>query len=209
MKKASIIGYGGLGQQFHEFLKDIYKTDFFFFDDRIQNSSSNLNKPFVEYIEEKYKDSDFYVVLVYKNLQLKNKILNELKTQKSNIPKFIHNTSFVNKTALIDDSVFIYPMCNIDIHVNIKQGSVINNGVIISHDSTIGNSCYISPGCIISGNVTIGDCTFIGSGTVISDNINIGSNVKIGIGTVVTSDIPDNVSVIGNPMRILNTSLSL
>ncbi len=209
MKKASIIGYGDLGQQFHEYLKDIYNTDFFFFDDGIYNSTNDFKKPFVEYIEEKYKDSDFYVGLGYKNLHLKNRILNELKNQKSNIPKFIHNSSFVNRTAVIGNSVFIYPLCNIDIQVNIKQGSVINNGVIISHDSTIGNCCYISPGCIISGNVTIGDYTFLGSGTIISDNIKVGSNVKIGIGTVVTSDIPDNVSVIGNPMRILNSSLSL
>ena len=60
---------------------------------------------------------------------------------------------------------------------------------------------------VVCGHVSIGDYTFIGAGTTISNHVTIGKNVIIGIGTVVTKDVPDNVSVIGNPMRIIKNNL--
>ena len=145
----------------------------------------------------------------YKNLKLKHEILNELILLNKKAPKFVHNTSFVNRTAEIAEAVFIYPMCNIDMNVLISLGSTINNSVVISHDAKIGKCCYISPGTVISGNVRVGDYTFIGSGTIIANDVIIVKNVKIGVGSVITKNIPDNVSVIGNPMRILDKKLNL
>lgn len=34
-------------------------------------------------------------------------------------------------------------------------------------------------------------------------NVIIGNNVVVGAGTVVTKSIPDNCTVVGNPMRII------
>jgi sugar O-acyltransferase (sialic acid O-acetyltransferase NeuD family) len=203
MKIASIIGYGELGQQFHNNLISLNYSTFFLFDDNYKKIK------FTEYKNDIYKDSDFYVGLGYKNLFTKYAILNELRSTFKETPNFIHAKTFVNKTSIVEDAVFIYPMCNIDINVRIKLGSVINNSVVISHDSIIGNCCYISPGCIISGNVKIGDFTFVGAGAIISNNVTIGKNVIIGIGTVITNNIPDNCSVIGNPMRILKKKLEI
>ena len=49
----------------------------------------------------------------------------------------------------------------------------------------------------------IGDNCLIGAGAVIVGDITIGSNVKIGAGAVVSSDVPDNCTVVSQPMRIL------
>ena len=68
---------------------------------------------------------------------------------------------------------------------------------------------FVAPGVVVSGNVNIGEGCFIGAGSIISNGVNIGANVIIGAGTVVTKDIPANVSVIGNPMRILDSKLEL
>jgi maltose O-acetyltransferase len=47
----------------------------------------------------------------------------------------------------------------------------------------------------------VGDRVRIGSNSTILP-VNIGNNVIIGAGSVVTKDIPDNVTVYGNPARI-------
>lgn len=40
--------------------------------------------------------------------------------------------------------------------------------------------------------------------SVVIGNISIGDNVSIGAGAVVTKSVPDNCTVVGNPMRIIN-----
>ena len=49
----------------------------------------------------------------------------------------------------------------------------------------------------------IGDNCKIGAGAKILGKIKIGDNVTIGANTVVTKDIPDNCTVVGQQMRIL------
>jgi sugar O-acyltransferase (sialic acid O-acetyltransferase NeuD family) len=204
----SIIGFGKLGQQFLGFINqenDLINV----FDDFTEFNASYKKYPFDNHLNDMFKDSKFYVAIGYKHLKLKFDILHSLKELNRSCPSFIHRTSFINESAIVEDAVFIYPMCNIDKNVSIKKGVVINNSVTISHDSQIAECCYISPGVIISGDVEIKRFTFIGSGAIISNGIKIGENVKIGIGSVITQDIPDNSNVIGNPMRFLINNLNL
>lgn len=49
----------------------------------------------------------------------------------------------------------------------------------------------------------IGDNVDIYANAVIFGGIHIGSNVKIGAGAVVNRDVPDQCTVVGNPMRII------
>ena len=68
--------------------------------------------------------------------------------------------------------------------MNLSQ--FVSNGTNSDKGAIIGNSVYIGTNVSIVGDVTIGD------------------NVTIGAGSVVTHDIPSNVTVAGNPARIIN-----
>jgi sugar O-acyltransferase (sialic acid O-acetyltransferase NeuD family) len=142
-------------------------------------------------------------------LILKNKIISKLHHERRRIHTFIHNSSHVCHTAKIGRGVIIYPMSNIDMGAIVHDGVLINNSVIVSHETTIGQCSYISPGVVFSGKVKVGENCFIGSGTVFANNVTIGNNVMIGIGSVVTKNIPDNTHAIGNPLRILNKPLNI
>jgi len=43
--------------------------------------------------------------------------------------------------------------------------------------------------------------SWIGVGACVKQGISIGSGVMVGAGSVVVSDIPDNMTVVGNPAR--------
>ncbi|MBU5428787.1 hypothetical protein KQI22_01735 [Kineothrix sp. MSJ-39] len=62
-----------------------------------------------------------------------------------------------------------------------------------------------NPKTEINGIATpsFGDNVCIYANAVVIGNIKIGSNVKIGAGAVVNKDVPDNCTVVGNPMRII------
>lgn len=204
--KIAFIGYGDLGRQVHSLIQQTGSPgEAIFFDDSLYQQRQANAFPFEDYGNDEYKNYSFIVSLGYKQLPAKKKILQKLTESARDLYSFIHPTCFVNPSAVIDNGVIAYPMCNIDKEARIGTGVVLNNSVIVSHNAIIGSGCYLSPGVVVSGNVTVEENTFIGAGAILSNNISIGKNVIIGVGTVVTQDVADNSSVIGNPMKFVNS----
>lgn len=206
MKKIGIIGYGTLGHQIEFFLREQNKPgiEFYYFDDQFQLTGNSNSFRFFDYRDFITSNLDFYICLGYKQLNIKSKILDELQGYNCLVPSLVHPTSYISPLAKIGNCVYIFPMCNIGQDVIIKNGVLLHNSVTISHNSTVNDCSFLAPSVTVAGNVEIGRFTFIGAGSVVSNNVKIGSNVKIGIGSVVTHNIAENISCIGNPVKIVN-----
>jgi sugar O-acyltransferase (sialic acid O-acetyltransferase NeuD family) len=210
MTNRAFVGFGELGAQIASMVDQIAKPNHLvIFDDIAYQQRVPNSQPFDAYADEIYAAYDFYVCLGYKHLQRKLAILDQLGALGRSIPVHCAPSTFLNTAAILNPGVIVYPMSNIDKDVQVGCGSLLNNSVILSHNCRIGSCCYLSPGVTVSGYVSIGDCTFIGAGSIISNNVSIGRNVSVGIGTVVSTDLPDDVSAIGNPMRILTHKLRI
>lgn len=201
----AFIGYGEMGNQVYELLKQKYATiKPVYFDDKMYKAKVKNAYPFKDYVKDSFKKYGFIICLGYKHASLKTNIFKQLlKLERKNL-SVVHATCFVSNSAVVGGGSVLYPMCNIDKEAKIGNAVLLNNSVVISHNSSVGNSCYFSPGVVLSGNVTIGDNTFLGAGVVVSNGIKIGKNVVAGIGTVITKNIPDNSFVIGNPMKFVD-----
>ncbi len=75
-------------------------------------------------------------------------------------------------------------------NLTVRNGVTIGKGRANADDSSL-----IHP--------VIGDNVEIFANALIFGGIHIGNNVKIGAGAVVNKDVPDNCTVVGNPMRII------
>lgn len=82
-------------------------------------------------------------------------------------------------------------------------------GVVIHSNAKIGNNVTIAQNVTIGRNFgdkdvpVIGNDVYVGTGSVVFGEIYIGNNVIIGSNSLINSDIPDNCTVVGNPMRII------
>lgn len=97
----------------------------------------------------------------------------------------------------------IFNHCFIGSLVQIGKGTLVNTGTQVHHEVEIGEFCEISPRAVILGAATIGNQTRIGANATVLPKIKIGSHVTIGAGSVITKDVPDNVTVVGVPGRII------
>lgn len=83
---------------------------------------------------------------------------------------------------------------------------IINTGATIDHDNVLKDGVQVCPGANLAGTVTCGEDAFIGTGAIIIPGRTIGARAVIGAGSVVTSDIPDDVTAVGCPARVVKGS---
>lgn len=213
MNKIAIIGYGTLGKQIDYFLRSSQTEEpetFLLFDDNYKKDSTYSNiYCLADCFAEDFKHHVFYIGIGYKHLNLRRKIIERLVKLGRQVPPLVHNSCLVSGNATIQNGCILFPGCIIDQHVILGAGNILHNSVVVSHDTIIGACNYFSPSVTICGNVRIGAVSFLGAGTIVSNSVAIGDNVKAGIATSIAMDVPANTSVIGNPLRLLDTGLKL
>lgn len=127
----------------------------------------------------------------------------------------LHNLGLVNLAkfvSLVNRIVFsTWIPSSAKIGNNFKVG-YWGMGIVIHSNTQIGNNVTVAQNVTIGRNFgdikvpIIGDDVYIGAGSVIFGEIIIGNNVIIGSNSLVNKSIPDNCTVVGNPMKIIQTN---
>ena len=153
------------------------------------------NDPSIHYIIEVFLYPSFKVKLYYKisHFLYKRKrfliarIISEKAKRKTGIE--IHPGATIGKNLFIDHGMGVV----------IGETCIIGDNVTLFHGVTLGGTGKEKG----KRHPTIGNNVFIGSGAKILGNITIGNNVKIGANSVILESIPDNVTVVGIPGKII------
>lgn len=110
-------------------------------------------------------------------------------------PTVIHPTAFVEPSARIDDGVQILAKSYISSAATIGFGTVINAGVIVSHDCSLGKCVNLSPGAMLAGGVVLDDRVQVGMAATINIDIKVGAGSIIGNSATVKANVPCNTRV--------------
>jgi sugar O-acyltransferase (sialic acid O-acetyltransferase NeuD family) len=124
------------------------------------------------------------------NYQTRVKVFESLAQAGFTCPPAIHPTAWIEPSAIIEPGVQILPQAYIGSSARLGFGSVVNAGVIVSHDCTTGQIVNLSPGAMLAGDVHIGDYAQIGMGVTINLSIKIGERARVGNGATVKADVP-------------------
>ena len=116
-------------------------------------------------------------------------------------------------TVVIEDDVEIGANSCVDRatfgRTTICRGVKLDDHVHIGHNCTIGENTVIVGQVGVSGSVTIGrNCVLAGHAGVV-DHVRIGDGVKVLAKTAVTKDIPDGMTVSGQPARDHRTTVKI
>ena len=119
-------------------------------------------------------------------------------------PALIAPTAIVDESAELEEGCIISNFCLISIDVKLGQCVFLNTGSFIGHDASLGSFVTLMPTTSISGGVVINEKVLVGAQSFVLQGKSIGKNSVISAGSKVFSNVPDNVTVFGNPAYILN-----
>lgn len=120
-------------------------------------------------------------------------------------PAIVHPTACVEPSAELEPGVQVLAQSYVGSDSRVGFGTVVNAGVILSHDCRIGRVVNLSPGAMLAGNVTVGDYAQIGMGATINLHITVGRQARIGNGATIKADVPEEGRVYAGtiwPLRI-------
>lgn len=207
--EVAIVGFGVLGRQILQQLRERGPCSAVLFDDQLAAAGEPDAYPFAELEDPRHGQRVFYVALGYKHLQRKQQLIERLLRLGRALPPLLHPSAFVDPGAQVGAGCVVFPRCTIGAGVSLGAGSVLHAAVTLAHDDAIGAACYLAPGVVVSGVVTIGARVFLGAGCTVANDIRIGEDAIIGVGSCVARDVPAGTSAIGNPLRVLTRPLRL
>lgn len=135
----------------------------------------------------------------------RKKIVEEIRriSPSSHFPIIIHPKSFIGDHVMIGEGTVICAGTVVTTDIEIGRHVFINWNCAITHDDTIGDFVTVSSGATIAGDVQVGEGCFIGTNCSVVPHVTIGSWSIVGAGTVVIENVPNNVTVVGTPARIV------
>jgi sugar O-acyltransferase (sialic acid O-acetyltransferase NeuD family) len=117
--------------------------------------------------------------------------------------------AWVATSATVGAGAMLFPHVVVNANAAIGRYATLNVAATVSHDSRIGDFCSVGPGAHVAGNVVLGRGCFVGMGANIIQGVSVGSGSVIGAGATVLADLPDGVTAVGTPARIVGPARDL
>ncbi|HEX2781892.1 MAG TPA: acetyltransferase [Gemmatimonadaceae bacterium] len=117
-----------------------------------------------------------------------------------------HPSAWTGASVQIGDGTLLAPNTLVTTRATIGMHCILNVKASVSHDCVVGDYCNINPGATIAGDVRLGEGCYIGAGATVIEKRTVGAWSVIGAGAVVTQDLPEGVTAVGVPARIVKTS---
>jgi sugar O-acyltransferase (sialic acid O-acetyltransferase NeuD family) len=117
----------------------------------------------------------------------------------------IHPTALLTRWVTLGSGVLITAGCILTNQITIGNHVHLNRQANLSHDNLLEDFVTVSPGVNVSGNVTLKQGSFIGTGASIIEGKTVGAWSRVGAGAAVIEDLPDNVTAVGVPAKVVET----
>lgn len=115
----------------------------------------------------------------------------------------IHPSTHIGRGVTLGPGTVVMAGAVINTDTIVGRHAIINTGATLDHDCIIEEFAHISPGAHLAGGVRIGRLAHVGIGAVVIQGIHIGEGAIIGAGAAVVDDVPDHVTAVGVPARVI------
>ena len=162
-----------------------------------------LERMHFDTVLKKYGKSDIEYIIALGEPRSKKKVYDLLTSKGCVLTNVISPDCQISRFARLGRGLIVKRGAIISADVEIGDNTTVQSYACIGHDVRIGKHCQISTHVDIGGRSVLGDCVFVGLNAPVRDHLHIGDNVIISAGAAVLKDIEPNVTVMGNPARVV------
>ena len=132
--------------------------------------------------------------------------IQQLQNAGYHLPVLRHPTAWLSPSAQLGPGSVVFAQVVVQPDVSIGTGAILNTCCSVDHDTQLDHGVHLCPGSHLAGEVTVGARSWIGIGASVIQRVTIGSDVIVGAGAAVVRDLPNNVTAVGVPARVLSSS---
>ena len=130
--------------------------------------------------------------------------IQQLQDAGYHLPVLIHPTAWVSPSAQLGPASVVFAQVAVQAQVSIGSGAILNTCCSVDHDAQLADGVHLCPGSRLAGEVNVGVRSWIGIGASVIQQVRIGSDVTVGAGAAVIRDLPDSVTAVGVPARVVS-----
>jgi sugar O-acyltransferase (sialic acid O-acetyltransferase NeuD family) len=208
-----VVGAGGFGREVMEIFKDrnrVSKTwDILgFIDENKELHGKMVNGyPVLGGLDwlRRHNSSDLGCVCAIGTCETRKRVVKGLHRIGVNFYNAIHPSVIMSEFVELGTDVIICAGSILTVNIKIGDHVHIDTNCTIAHDAVIGSYCRLGPGVRINGKNLLGEGVYVGTGATLVQQISVGSWSTIGAGAAVTVDIPEKVTAVGVPAKVIKS----
>jgi sugar O-acyltransferase (sialic acid O-acetyltransferase NeuD family) len=143
-----------------------------------------------------------FIIACGSNNERKN-LTNFVMSRGGHLQSVQHPQSIVSPSAHIAPGCAILAGAIVGPRASLGRSTIVNHGAVVDHDCSLSDYVNICPGVCVGGSAKLSEGVYLGLNASVIQGVNIGAWTKVGAGAVVLSDLPDHVTAVGVPARIL------
>ena len=116
----------------------------------------------------------------------------------------IHPTAVILKGSTIGEGTVLLANAYVGADSTLGNGVLLSVGALVAHDCEVGSWAQLCPGARLGGHVRVGDYSIIGMGASVLPGISVGLQAVVGANAAVISDVPEFVTAVGVPARVMS-----
>lgn len=214
MTKILIIGAGGHGQVIADIilsrsrLGERLELVGFLDDDPSLLGKEVLDTFILGSVDQVYSIPHDAVVVGIGHNQTRALVYERLRAQGEQFATLVHPQATLAQHLAIGAGTVVFAGAVINTGSTLGPNVIVNTGATVDHHARLGAHVHIAPGTHVGGTVTIGEGTFLGIGSCVIPNLTIGEWTIVGAGAAVTGNLPERVTAVGVPARIIKHHIS-
>lgn len=115
----------------------------------------------------------------------------------------VHPTALLLPGSQVGSGTVVLPYAFVGADARVGDNVIVSIHVLVGHDSRVGDCAHLCPGVQLGGQAEVGDFSFLGTGAVVLPGVKVGRRVIVGANATVNRDLPDGVTAVGVPARII------